>query len=152
MICIYISAFLITQSTPTNPETLIPKTWNQNEVIFYFFWSGFYQQMDLTDGEVIDLSGSSYFAPYWPFFVLLLLLIQEKICQMWLTDKYGTNTEMMEAFEKIEKRYQEIQEERKEKKKKLKEEAELEKISEENESKSSSSSNGEEFDKLLLSA
>lgn len=82
MVCIYISAFLITPSTAHNSKTLLPASWNENKVIFGLFWLGFYKQNGNSSVESMDIeemSGSSYFAPYWPYFVLLFILILEKV-------------------------------------------------------------------------
>jgi hypothetical protein len=43
LVSVYVSAFLVTPSSLTNTQTLIPQSEDQNKVLFIFFMSGFYQ-------------------------------------------------------------------------------------------------------------
>jgi len=79
MVFIYISAFLITPSTALNKSTLLPKSCDENKVIFALFWLGFYKESSTGTLDIESMSGSSYFAPYWPYFALLMILIFEKV-------------------------------------------------------------------------
>ena len=99
--CIYFSAFLVTPiqvktDNGVQEVTLIPADWNQSKVIFIFFWSGFYQQ-----AEELSLSGGSFFSQYWAFFVLLYLLISEKLCQQWLTNRFRTTDALISQFKEL---------------------------------------------------
>ena len=38
---------------------------------------------------------------YFPFFILLFLLIIEKLCQRWLKDQLNTNEETIKVYQKI---------------------------------------------------
>ena len=42
---------------------------------------------------------------YYPFFILLVLLIMEKLCQLWLQNQFNTNQETISLFEKIEEQF-----------------------------------------------
>jgi len=42
---------------------------------------------------------------YYPFIIFLLILIIEKICIMWLKDKFGTTPQVINQFIQIEENY-----------------------------------------------
>ena len=42
---------------------------------------------------------------YYPFFILLVLLIMEKLCQLWLQNQFNTNQETISLFERIEEQF-----------------------------------------------
>lgn len=102
---IYISVFIVTPTNPTNLETLVPSSRPilKDKVVFIFYYCGFYNQPNVTNFEE-----STDYGIYWPFYLLLLLITIEKLCEDWLKDKFGTNDEIIKMFVEIEKQYAEM--------------------------------------------
>ena len=61
-------------------------------MIFIFFWSGIYGNEDY----------EHYAYSAYPFYLLLLLLIFERLAQMWIDNRYGCTKELMQTFDHIE--------------------------------------------------
>ena len=101
LILVYISVFIVTPSTESNPQTLVPLGYPvlRDKILFLFFWGGFYNE------SVAAQFLSEYDGVYWPFFTMLFLLFVEKICQTWLRNRFDTSDETIEKFKTIEKEY-----------------------------------------------
>lgn len=91
-ILIYLSVFIIAQANPNNKETLVPIQYRK-QVLFLFFFGGFYLDQDMVTLE--DKHSTNLF---WPFLVLLILLVIEKGCQMWLKDRCNCTEEAIAEF------------------------------------------------------
>lgn len=92
---IYVSVFIVTPTNSTNPETLVPSSMPRlkQKVVFIFYYCGFYNQPNVTNFT----EGTDY-GIYWPFYLLLVLITIEKLCEDWLKDKFGTNDAIIEMF------------------------------------------------------
>lgn len=62
-----------------------------NEIIFAAFLAGCYT----------DVSTNNYFQESSPFYVILVLLVFEKLAQCWLLDKFGLDEEIQRKFERM---------------------------------------------------
>ena len=70
-----------------------------DDLVWWFFWVGIY----------VDPKDSSAFASHFPMYILITLLVLEKVCQRWLTNRYGCNLEKVREFKILEekiKRYE----------------------------------------------
>lgn len=83
-VLIYISIFIVTPATPDSDITLVQGELAK-QILFLFFFGGFYQEQNIVS---LEISRSS---EYWPFFVLMVLLVIEKFSTDWLSDQYGTD-------------------------------------------------------------
>ena len=55
---------------------------------FILFWSGVYN----------DYEDESYFMSAYPFYLLLILLIFERITQIWIENRFGCTKKLIETF------------------------------------------------------
>ena len=56
--------------------------------MFLFFWTGVYADNDNVE----------YMAAVYPFYLLLILLIIERLAQIWIDNKFGCDEELMHKF------------------------------------------------------
>ena len=69
------------------------ETETKRKLVFIFFWSGTYS----------DAQYESYLHSSYTYYILLLLLVIERMCQMWMEDKFGCSEEMEKIYAKFEK-------------------------------------------------
>jgi hypothetical protein len=101
-VLIYISIFIVTPASQNNQITLVPAEY-ANKILFLFFFGGFYQEQNI---ESLETNSS---AEYWPFFVLMVLLVIEKFSTDWLSDRFGTDPAIISVFEEVIRRYDELE-------------------------------------------
>lgn len=63
-------------------QTVLPEG-TREHLIFLLFWSGFY----------CGYTGVSYLQVTYPFYVLLALVIVERLAQIWTENRFGCSTE-----------------------------------------------------------
>ena len=95
-----LSYFSIFIYLPDTTQVITPS--QQSKAIFWFYFLGAFRQTNkiyrLTDRQ-------EFFDQQYPFFILLVLLISEKIAQNWLLDKCSTTDEKIEHYKLIEETY-----------------------------------------------
>ena len=101
-VLIYVSIFIVTPATENSDITLVPANY-ANKILFLFFFGGFYQEQGITS---LETNRSS---EYWPFFVLMVLLVIEKFSTDWLSDRFGTDKLIISVFEEVIRRYDELE-------------------------------------------
>ena len=104
----YTSDFINAPFTPTKTDIAPITIFQENSdlekrVVFLYFWCGFLRE------EVMDLDSSEddfgLLKVYYPFFILLIMLIFEKISQLWLFDKFGTTDKIINTWKELEDTY-----------------------------------------------
>ena len=86
LLLIYISSFAHLYDTSEQESPLSEKT--KQKIVFLFFWMGVYADNDNVD----------YLATVYPFYLLLILLIIERLAQIWIDNKFGCDEELMHKF------------------------------------------------------
>ena len=61
-------------------------------MVFFLFFFGFYYNSE----------GSHFWNAVWPFYILLFLLILEKLSQTWLENKFGCDEAEIKLFKEVE--------------------------------------------------
>ena len=61
-------------------------------MIFLLFWGGFYVNADLYNFEEV----------VWPFYVLFILVIIERLAQYWIENRFGCTEKEIANFKNIE--------------------------------------------------
>lgn len=95
LVMIYFSIFINTPAVEGSTTTLVPVQY-AGEVLFLFYFGGFYQDQGIQSLE------NTHSSTYWPFFVLLSLLILEKFSTQWLSDRYGTDEATIKTYKEVE--------------------------------------------------
>ena len=75
-------------------QKLIMSEETRKNLVFLFFWGGFY----------CDHDKMTYEETTYPFYILLILVIAERIAQIWVKDRFGCSPEQIEIFKDIEQR------------------------------------------------
>lgn len=63
------------------------------------FWVGIY----------VDPKDSSAFATHFPMYILITLFVLEKVCQRWLTNRYGCNLAKVREFKILEEKIKRLE-------------------------------------------
>ena len=74
----YISTFEVYLFSGDQEELILSESLRQH-LVFLFFWGGFY----------CDNDRMSYEQTTYPFYILLTLVIAERIAQIWVKDRFG---------------------------------------------------------------
>lgn len=78
----------------TDPDFINTK----NEVIFSLFMGGVF-----SSGE-----NSQYWGDSYPYYIILSLLVIERMCLDWMTDRFHCNSMLITKFQLIESKYREL--------------------------------------------
>jgi hypothetical protein len=65
-----------------------------DDVVWWFFWVGIY----------VDPKNSSVFASHFPMYILITLFVLEKLCQRWLTNRFGCSLEKVREYKVLEEK------------------------------------------------
>ena len=65
----------------------------KQQILFLFFWGGVYS----------DLDYQTYIQSVYPFYILMILLIMERLAQLWIDNRFGCSKEVILKFKQIEK-------------------------------------------------
>lgn len=57
-------------------------------MLFLFFWAGVYS----------DIAYETYAMSVYPFYILMFLLIVERLAQLWIETKFGCTDELIVKF------------------------------------------------------
>jgi hypothetical protein len=63
-----------------------------DDFVWWLFWLGIY----------VDPKDSSAFASHFPMYILIGMFVLEKICQKWLTNRYGCSLNKVKQFSRID--------------------------------------------------
>lgn len=66
----------------------------RQKLLFFFFWGGVYS----------DLDYDTYASSTYPFYIMLFLLIVERLSQMWIENRFGCDEKMLRQFRSIAKK------------------------------------------------
>ena len=88
----YLSPFnpLLTELDPDSSIVVAKKT--RHNLIFLFFWGGVYSE----DGM------KQWVHSVYPFYLLMLLAILERVSQRWINDRFGCSEAQIAVFKEIE--------------------------------------------------
>ena len=70
----------------------------RQHMVFLLFWSGFY----------CGYENASYMQVTYPFYILLICVIVERLAQIWIENRFGCSEEQMEVFKEIEAKVKEL--------------------------------------------
>jgi len=68
----------------------------KQRMMFFFFWAGTYS----------DDRDASYAAGVYPYYILMLLLIAERLAQLWIEQRFGCDAALIRKFKQVEKQDQ----------------------------------------------
>lgn len=104
MECVYLSGYINSKYVTTWKEgpddafeviNFIPNAKTRNFIIFCAYWFGIYRAPEDDFKDFNDHSHIIYL--FWPFYLMFILLIIERFCQFWLSDRFGcTDVELTE--------------------------------------------------------
>ena len=89
----YISTFEMYLYSDDSQTPVMSEEARKN-LVFLFFWGGFY----------CDHDKMTYEETTYPFYILLILVIAERIAQIWVKDRFGCSFEQIEIFKDVEQR------------------------------------------------
>lgn len=78
----------------------------RQKLLFFFFWGGVYSDFDY----------GTYTSSTYPFYILLFLLIIERLSQIWIEDRFGCDEKVLRQFQSVEKKDIEYKNQAKERK------------------------------------
>lgn len=98
LICIaltlcYISTFESFLQAQDENKKLLSDVQRQH-LVFILFWGGFYCDDNSDDHTFRDVT--------YPYYLLLIIFIMERLAQIWVRDRFGCSEEQMEYFKEIE--------------------------------------------------
>ena len=91
---VYFSSFadLYEESTSSEEPSPFSESTRQH-MLFLFFWAGVFS----------DLDYETYSQSVYPFYILMVLLICERLAQLWLETRFGCSDAIIRKFKQIEK-------------------------------------------------
>lgn len=61
------------------------RTDTKRKILFLFFWSGVYSDTDY----------NSYASSVYPFYILMIFLVIERVAQLWIETRFGCTKDLM---------------------------------------------------------
>jgi hypothetical protein len=89
---IYVSSFAHLHETSSSSTSPFSED-TRKRLLFLFFWGGVYSDYDY----------GTYARSTYPFYILMLLLIMERLAQMWIENRFGCDEALIHKFKLIEK-------------------------------------------------
>jgi hypothetical protein len=65
-----------------------------DDLVWWLFWVGIY----------VDPKDSSAFTSHFPIYILMILLVLERVSQNWLTNRYGCDLNKLRQFKILEEK------------------------------------------------
>ena len=92
---VYVSSFADLYEDTIDPEET-PSPFSEStrqHMLFLFFWAGVFSDTDY----------ETYARSVYPFYILMVLLIFERLAQLWLETKFGCNETIIRKFRQIQR-------------------------------------------------